>query len=214
MKLLFRYIALAMIMIFSNASAQGNDRQKKMKFATLDEALKNPEKVVRLKLNSKIEVDAISDWSKFYNLEYLTLENDGLPEIPASISHLKKLKILNLSGNNFSTLPKNFNKLANLEEIYLNNEKKMDLPKTLEVLGSLPNLKKLHLEDDNLTYMPKEIAGLKHLESLFLNNNKLKGIPKQLEALDHLQYLEIQENNFKPDIEEVQNLNFGFKIKL
>ena len=214
MKILIRHLPLVMLAVLFNVSGQSIGEPRKMEFTTLDEALKNPEKVIRLKLNSQTEVNAIADWSKFYNLEYLTLENDGLSEIPASISNIKNLKILDLSGNNFTTLPKGFSKLVNLEELYLNNEKKMDLPKMLEMLGSLPNLRKLHLEDDNLTRIPKEIVKLRHLESLYLNNNKLKAIPKQLEGLDHLQYLEIQENNFQPDLEEIQNLNFGFKIKL
>uniref|UniRef100_UPI00375205FD leucine-rich repeat domain-containing protein n=1 Tax=Flavobacterium sp. TaxID=239 RepID=UPI00375205FD len=173
--------------------------------------LKNPEKVYRLNLGNQEISLSDNDWSKFINLEYLSLQNDHLTEIPLAITNLKTLKTLDISGNDFKTLPIEFEKLVNLEELYLNNEKNINLPKTLAVLAQLPNLKTLHLENDNLSKLPAEILAFKNLENLYLNHNKLKQIP-QVQTLDHLKYLDLNDNKIEPKLQDMKNLNFGFKI--
>lgn len=189
--------------------SQNNDKAKE--YTSLSDALKEPEKVVRLNLsNQKINLSN-ENWSKFINLEYLSLKNDHLKEIPSAILNLKSLKTIDLSNNDFTNLPEGFSNLTNLEEIYLNEEKNMNLPKTLTILSKLPKLKSLHLENDNLSVLPSELLQFKNLESLYLNNNKFKEIPK-LEALDHLKYLDLKDNNINPELQDMKNLNFGFKI--
>jgi Leucine-rich repeat (LRR) protein len=180
-------------------------------FSTYLDAVNNPEKVVRLKLNNLQEINAITNWNKLSNIEYLSLENDHLKELPEFITFLKNLKIIDLSGNDFKQLPKSFINLQNLEEIFLNNEKDLDLPNTLKVLSKLPKLKSLHLENDNITYVPSEILNLKNLEELYLTNNNLLDIPK-IETLEHLKYLDLKQNKIKPELQEIKNLNFGFKV--
>lgn len=192
--------------------AQQNPKIKAEKnYSTYLDAVKNPEKITRLKLNNLKEINAISDWSKLYNVEYLSLENDHLRELPTFITNLKNLKVIDLSGNDFKQLPKEFSSLLNLEEIYLNNEKDLDLPNTLSVLSKLPKLKTLHLENDNIDTLPVEILNLKSLEELYLTNNKLLDIP-QIETLEHLKYLDLKQNKIKPELQDLKNLNFGFKI--
>jgi Leucine-rich repeat (LRR) protein len=68
------------------------------------------------------------DWSKFINLEYLSLKNDHLKEIQVVLK-IKTLKSIDLSGNDFAILPSDFSNLKLLEEIRLNDESRMDLPK-------------------------------------------------------------------------------------
>ena len=179
--------------------------------STYLEAMHNPEKVVRLKLNNLQEINAITNWSRLSNLEYLSLENDHLKELPEFITFLKNLKTIDLSGNDFKQLPKSFSNLQKLEEIFLNNDKDLDLPNTLKLLSNLPRLKTLHLENDNITYVPTEILNLKKLEELYLTNNNLLEIPK-IETLEHLKYLDLKQNKIKPELQEIKNLNFGFKV--
>jgi Leucine-rich repeat (LRR) protein len=189
--------------------SQNNDKIKE--YTSLSDALKEPEKVLRLNLSNQDINISNENWSKFINLEYLSLKNDHLKEIPSAISNIKSLKTIDLSNNDFTNLPEEFSNLTNLEEIYLNDEKNMNLPKTLSILSKLPKLKSLHLENDNLSVLPSEVLSFKNLESLYLNNNKFKEIPK-LEALDHLKYLDLKDNNINPELQDMKNLNFGFKI--
>jgi Leucine-rich repeat (LRR) protein len=189
----------------------GQDNEKNTEFNSLSEALKNPEKVIRLNLSNQ-EINVTDEqWLQFINLEYLTLKNDRLKQIPIAITKIKSLKVLDLSGNDFIKLPEEISNLTNLEEIYLNDEKNMNLPKTLSTLAKLPNLKTLHLENDNLSKLPNEILEFKSLENLYLNQNKFKKIP-EIQTLDHLKYLDLKGNDIKPELQDMKNLNFGFKI--
>lgn len=183
-------------------------------FTNLEEAKKNALAVKQLDLNN-FSGTLPTDWDVLFpNLESLSLQNDNLLEVPASITRLKKLRVLNLSGNPIRTVPESMAQLTTLEELYLNNDAALDLPQTLKILAKLPKLKSLHLDNDGLVQLPQELYALKQLESLYLNNNKLPEIPRQLEGLPHLQYLEMRNNKLQPDVIDTRNLNFGFKIQL
>ena len=200
------------IMLYSIGIAQTDSSQVIKEYNSIEEALKNPEKVYRLNLsNQKVQVPKDA-WSKFVNLEFLSFKNDHLEEIPQEISLLKKLKVLDLSGNDFTTLPKSFSELYNLEELFLNDEKKFNLNANIDIISFLPRLKILHLENDSLNRLPKSIFKLNHLEKLFLNSNSFSEIPDELRSLNHLQYLDMKDNKIRPEILDKEKLNFGFKI--
>lgn len=204
--LLLAFLCIYNCSIFAQIKTESNKE-----YTNLEEALQHPEQIINLNLsNQKLKFNTI-DWSKFTNLEYLTLKNDHLNEIPTGIITLKSLKKIDLSGNDFSVLPSNFWELSNLEEIVLNDDKKMDVPKTLSILAKLPNLKSLHLEGDKLTALPDEILNFKNLENLYLGNNQLQSIPV-IKTLDHLKYLDLKGNKIKVDLQDTRNTNFGFKI--
>jgi Leucine-rich repeat (LRR) protein len=209
MKTIAQIFCIILLFLSQGIHSQIEPTQKE--FNNLSDALKNPEQVTFLNLSNQTEAIPNSVWEQFINLEYLSLKNDHLKQIPVELSKLKKLKTLDLSGNDFKTLPAEFIQLQNLEELYLNDEKNMNLPKTIEILSKLPKLKSLHLENDNLSSLPKEIVNFKNLEYLYLNDNKFKEIPK-IESLDHLKYLDLKNNNIQPELQDMKNLNFGFKI--
>jgi Leucine-rich repeat (LRR) protein len=91
---------------------------------------------------------------------------------PKGISFSRKLKILNLSGNDFEDLPKNFTNLI-AEELFLNNDLNFKF-ENLKTLSKLPSLNSLHLENDELNKIPSEIKLLKNLKNyistISLNN--------------------------------------------
>ena len=66
----------------------------------------------------------------------------------------------------------------------------------------------------NLHQEITKIVKLKNLELLYLNNNKFIELPKQVMSLEHLQYLDLKDNNINPNIPELNNVNFGFRINL
>lgn len=214
MKTIFWLLAISFLLGSTPILGQEKPVKKEdREINTIEEAIQNPEKVLRLNLSNQNIVLTNYDWSKFIHLEYLNLENDHLIEFPIGLTQLKSLKSINLSGNNFKKIPAEFSNLTNLEEIYLNNDQYLDFPKTLDILSKLPKLKTLHLENDNLKSLPEEIKAFKSLESLYLNNNKFKEVPK-IQSLDHLKYLDLKNNNIKPELQlqETKDLNFGFKI--
>ncbi len=183
-------------------------------YSNLEEALKNPEKVFRLNLSNQNVLIAKDAWSKFTNLEFLSLRNDHLKEIPQEIGLLKNLKVLDLNGNDFERLPASFSELSNLEELFLSDEKNINLNENMKIIILLPHLKVLHLENDNLDGLPKNIYRLNHLESLYLNNNRFDEVPKEIKGLKNLKYLDLHDNRFTPEqLQDIQNKNTGIKIR-
>ena len=200
------------VIVLSLFFFQSMNAQTQKEFTNIEDALKEPEKVFRLNLsNQSLNIKA-DVWAKFINLEYLNLSNDHLKTIPNEISLLKNLKTLDLSGNDFEMLPKDFIKLSNLNELFLNDDKNLKIEENIEVLRKMISLKTLHLENDNIIKLPNNFNKMKTLEQLYLNHNKLKEVPKQLKGLDHLQYLDLNDNQIQPTEINVPNLNFGFKI--
>ena len=199
------------------AQIPSDTKSVKKDYYNLEDALKNPKEVYRLTLDSTAIKIPTATWAKFSNLEFLSLKNDHLKNIPDGIGNLKNLKILDLSGNDFQTLPSSFGRLKNLREIYLNDEKNFQLEKSISMLNKLPNLKTLHLENDNLKQLPKNFFSLKALENLYLNDNHFESVPDRIKELKNLKYLDFHHNDLNPDFNsnsiKIPEPNFGIKIR-
>ncbi|TAH04801.1 MAG: leucine-rich repeat domain-containing protein [Sphingobacteriales bacterium] len=213
MKILGVLLLVLNCFVFTELSAQVNiDAEVKKEFKDLSEALKNPAQVYRLNLsNQKVSIPD-SVWEKFSNLEYLSLRNDHLKAIPAGIGNLGRLRVLDLSGNDFTYLPASFKNLSNLEELYLNDDKYFNLEQNLPLLGSMSGLRSLHLENDGLKRIPKNIGMLNQVESIFLNNNKFSQPPLELKKLPNLKFLDLQGNRLRYSRNEVQSQFFGIQV--
>jgi Leucine-rich repeat (LRR) protein len=214
MKTLFHTLFLLIVSQITLGQTTIDSDKIKKEYTSLEEALKNPEKVYNLNLSNQNVTIPKDAWSKFVNLEVLSFKNDHLKEIPMEIGFLKNLKVLDLSGNDFTSLPKSFSELNHLEELFLNDEKYLQFDKNKKTLNLPKNLRILHLEDDNLNYLPKEVYELKNLESLFLNHNNFIEVPKDLEGLKNLRQLDFHDNKIPAQLRDLnhQNQNFGFKI--
>ncbi|MFK8043898.1 MAG: leucine-rich repeat domain-containing protein [Crocinitomicaceae bacterium] len=185
----------------------------KKEYINIDSALAHSADVYRLNLSNQAFSIPDSVWSKFTNLEYLSLKNDHIKELPEGLFSLKNLKVLDLSGNDFVSLPVAFSQLVNLEELYLNDEKHFQFDQSISILSELPKLRSLHVEGDSLTSLPKDIHKLSHLEALYLNNNQFKQVPIELKGLENLHYLDLHDNKFTVPAQSTPNPGFGFKIR-
>jgi Leucine-rich repeat (LRR) protein len=205
---------MILVCLFTNGKAQStlDSSQLNKEFFSLDEALKNPINVYRLDLSNQNIDFSDTMWSIFTNLQYLSLKNDHLKEIPSGSGYLKSLTVLDLSGNDFTVLPSTFVNLVNLKELYINDDKYFQFDKNIPILMNLPNLISLHVENDGLTSLPKDVFRLSHLESLYLNNNQFKNIPIELKELKTLKYLDLHDNKFKLPTLDIQDPKYNFKI--
>jgi len=198
----------------TNAQTVSNTKvDKNYVYKNLEEALKNPAQVFRLDLSNQT-IDISADiWEQFVNLEYLSLKNDHLTELPKGFTKLNKLKVLDLSGNDFVRLPRELKKLRALEELYLNNEQALNVDKSVSVLKRMPSLKALHLEDDHLDVFPTRLFALKNLESLYLNKNDIREIPRNLEIPAHLKMIDLRMNKIGAEIDKEGKYDNGLIIR-
>ena len=87
---------------------------------------------------------------------------------------IKELKVLNLSNNNLTSLPKEIGNLKQLLQLFLYDNKLTSLPKEI---GDLNQLEVLNVRNNQLTSVPKEIGDLKQLKELDLGDNQLTSVP-------------------------------------
>ncbi|WP_297576142.1 leucine-rich repeat domain-containing protein [uncultured Deefgea sp.] len=130
----------------------------------------------------------------------------GLTEFPREIFDLAdSLKILNLSGNQLSSLPDDLPRLRHLAVIFCSENRFTELPAVLGQCPSLtmigfksnqiahvddeafpPHLRWLILTDNQLTELPSSIGRCQQLQKLMLAGNRLTALPA---ALAHCQQL-------------------------
>lgn len=134
-------------------------------FTDLKEALKDPEKVIKLELRRKHYKEFPKEIFKLKNLQYLDISKNSIREIPAGIDSLKNLQILIVSKNELETLPKEIGGLKMLQYLNANQNDISSLPPEI---GSLVNLKNMDLWSNNVDKFPNEIRNLKKLEVLDL----------------------------------------------
>lgn len=134
-------------------------------YTNLEEALKNPEKVIKLELRkSKLKTFPMEIF-KFPNLQYLDLSKNSIKEIPAEISQLKNLQYFAISKNGLEELPPQIGDLANLYYFNANQNELSSLPTSI---GKLTKLRNFDLWSNNIDKFPDEIRNLKSLKVLDL----------------------------------------------
>jgi Leucine-rich repeat (LRR) protein len=126
-------------------------------FSSLAEALKTPEKVIKLVLRKeKFTVFPIELW-QFPNLQYLDLSKNEIRDIPDSINAFQNLQVLHLSRNNIEYMPRTIGDLSNLRILEVNQNDLYLLPPQL---GKLGQLQVLDLWDNNISRFPEELKQL------------------------------------------------------
>ena len=148
-------------------------------------------------------------------LELLDLSGNKLSDLPENFSKLKKLKILFLSDNEFTTFPAvladcenlemigfKANKIAFLPEnalpikvrwLILTNNQIPALPKSI---GKCLNLQKVMFAGNNLNKLPDEMSACRNIELLRISANQIEKLPDWLLKLPKLSWLAFAGNPF------------------
>ncbi|CAN6476085.1 unnamed protein product [Victoria cruziana] len=135
-----------------------------------------------------------------------------LPENPLDkyINNLKRLRVLDLTGGNFTTLPDSIGDLCLLKHLDLMRTKVKELPPSI---GKLQGLLSLSLDGSEIKELCKEIAQLCNLRHLGLENtSQLKFVAEGLGALTCLRTLsrfilcDSNERSVGCNIKELKNL--------
>lgn len=151
----------------------------------------NLENLTYIKIAANLETFPQELYSLVDTLEVLDLTDNNLSFLPDDFDKFKKLKRVFLSNNQFNHVPKVFAKLPNLSMIGMRNNK----IKIFEE-DSLPlSTRWLILTDNELVSLPNSIGDLKLLQKCMLSGNKLISLPKTISKCTNLELLRIAANN-------------------
>lgn len=142
-------------------------------YTSLESALRNPDKVYKLKL-----------------------QKQGLSEIPKEVFLLKNLQVLDMSKNKIKVIPAEIGQLKNLEVLNLSKNRIHDIPSSI---GQLVYMRSLILNQNEIETIPPEIGKLTRLIYLDMWSNNLWNFPEELRELSSLQEFDLRniQLNFK-----------------
>ena len=111
------------------------------------------------------------------SLLVLDLSDNQLEEFPIIIEFFKKLKSLNLSGNNIKSIESLlYMRLEFLERFFLDNNRIEELPKNI-LFRAIPNVQSLTIANNYLTDIPTDISLLMFLVNIDFTGNYISKIP-------------------------------------
>lgn len=165
-------------------------------FTSMEEALKNPDAVVKLDLQNNGMKALPPEIGRFRNLQYLNVSRNQLSELPREIGNLSRLQVLNASGNQIDVLPQELRKLQNLKQLNLATNLLKKLPPEI---GNLTKLEFLDAGENRLTQVPAAIGLATNLRTLYLRTNSLTNLPPEIGKLKRLRDLDIDDNFFNDD---------------
>lgn len=133
-------------------------------------------------------------------LKTLSLAGDNITVLPMSLSGIQNVESLDLSENDFESLPAGTPKLKQLTTLYINDDVHFDLERNITVLSKLSSLKELHIENDSIRILPSNISELKSVEYLFLIGNNINSLPNEINRMKNLKLLDMTGNPIPPPL--------------
>ncbi|HEX6185818.1 MAG TPA: hypothetical protein VFZ44_18155, partial [Pyrinomonadaceae bacterium] len=196
-----------------NVAASRAALQEDGAFDSLEKALRSPEKVKRLVLQSEDpEMKHLpAGLGTLVNLEAFELAClEKLEDLPEEIGKLRKLRELIIDNGNGCamavTLPRSIGELENLRvlrlygalderdiggEVPARAKRSTLLPDTL---ADLQGLEELDLGRNGITSVPPQVASLRGLKKLSLDYNDIREVPSFVGELKNLRELSINAN--------------------
>lgn len=134
------------------------------------------------------------------SLKTLILKNLNIEEIPMEVWSMKKLRILDISGNRISYLDKGIGRLRQLVYFNASDNELEILPNQL---GGLTKLQILNLSGNSLQNLGFSLDRLVNLKKLNLTGNCLGTLPLGLNALFQLERVQLAYNDLSAEEEAV-----------
>ncbi|WP_104385432.1 leucine-rich repeat domain-containing protein [Sphingobacterium sp. HMA12] len=139
--------------------------------------------------------------------------NNPLTALPASFAQLKNLQQLGLNSHLFTAFPKEIFSLSKLSVLYLSGNYKsetklMELP---DLFQQLPELKELGIQNAGLSSLPNSIATLKKLEHASFSYNQFTSFPELLATNPKLVYVPFTNNplQWEPFLASVKKIKWS-----
>ena len=207
-------IGLLTLCVFAASSgATAEVLQEEGAFDSLAQALRSPEKVRRLVLQSEDPAlkhlpAGLGTLVNLETLEMACLEN--LEDLPEEIGRLRRLRELIIdNGNGCSmnvSLPRSIGQLESLRvlrlygaldgrEVGAEDSRRANKSKSLPAtLADLRNLEELDLGRNGIRSVPPQVASLRGLKKLSLDYNDIREVPAFVGELKNLRELSINAN--------------------
>lgn len=133
-------------------------------------------------------------------LRLLDVSDNQLTTVPITIGNLKELQVLNLSKNRIKTLPPTIVGLGQLTDLYVSRNLLTELP---DILANLNNLTLIEADNNLITAIGQDAIMAPNLKSLSLQNNKITGeLPTYLTQATNLIYLYLSGNRLSGTIDQ------------
>lgn len=143
-----------------------------------------------LKISEQLTTFPTEIFSLANTLEILDLSNNELSSLPANFNCLTKLKIAFFSDNNFTELPDILGKCKSLEMIGFKSNKIKTISEE-----SLPlTTRWLILTNNQITAIPKSIGNCYNLQKLALAGNNIMQLPIEMAHCTNLELIRISAN--------------------
>ena len=155
-----------------------------------------------------------------YNLNYLSITQTCLREVPDEIEKLTNLTVLVLHSNEIHLLPNTIGKLTKLKTLDCSRNKLISVPQSLHML---PQLCTMNFASNLLKSIPSQNANTKlsvldlsnncfetfpdvchvelvHLSEIYVNGNQITTIPVSISQLQALKVLNVADNSISGNI--------------
>jgi Leucine-rich repeat (LRR) protein/Tfp pilus assembly protein PilF len=134
---------------------------------------------------------ALSSLSVLPDLSFVQLKSNKLKALPATVSQLKSLSILDLSSNEFTQIPAELLVLENLNQLFIKDNQLSVLP---DEFSQLKKLKALDLSGNKFTTLPAVVAKMPMLTSLTMDRNNITDPGPDAAKMQQLQVLSLLDN--------------------